>query len=226
MPEITIGMQMYAVPAVRCSMVASKTGAAVWKESILARAATAEVTEVFHALVERYGRLLRSAIRKTCPANRPLPLDDIEQEAKIKIWKALHRGISIANPKSYLYRVAVNTTLDALRRVQARPEQSFGGTAGDQLGLKKGDVVDGARVAHDPEQLAITNDLLDHVRSCMTDLGDNRRRSVGLYLQGFTTREIGELMGWSEAKARNLTYRGINALRAQLRTKGIEYEDP
>jgi len=31
-------------------------------------------------------------------------------------------------------------------------------------------------------------------------------------------------LGWSEPKARNLLYRGLSDLRAQLRAEGIEYE--
>jgi DNA-directed RNA polymerase specialized sigma24 family protein len=39
-----------------------------------------------------------------------------------------------------------------------------------------------------------------------------------------TSEEIGELMGWSEPKARNLAYRGLKDLRHELRAEGIEYD--
>jgi DNA-directed RNA polymerase specialized sigma24 family protein len=55
-------------------------------------------------------------------------------------------------------------------------------------------------------------------------LSDNRRRAVGLYLEGMASQEIATLLGWSEPKARNLLYRGLSDLRAQLRAEGIEYE--
>jgi len=32
-------------------------------------------------------------------------------------------------------------------------------------------------------------------------------------------------MDWSEAKARNLVYRGVKSLRDRLKTEGIEYDD-
>jgi RNA polymerase sigma-70 factor (ECF subfamily) len=44
-------------------------------------------------------------------------------------------------------------------------------------------------------------------------------------LQGLNTAEIGELMGWSEAKARNLVYRGLDDVRSQLRAHGLDYEN-
>jgi DNA-directed RNA polymerase specialized sigma24 family protein len=55
-------------------------------------------------------------------------------------------------------------------------------------------------------------------------LPDNRRRAVGLHLEGLTSQEIADLLGWSEPKARNLVYRGLKDVREQLQAEGIDYE--
>lgn len=185
----------------------------------------AKTSEDFQALVDRYGRLLRAAIQKTVSSRNDLSVDDIEQEARIKVWKALEKGVSIDNPATYLYRVAVNATLDALRRARSRREESLeaptlggGPEQADQV------VIEAATITRTPEDSAISGDLLGHVQTCMAALGDNRRRAVGLHLQGFNTKEIGELLGWSEAKARNLVYRGIKSLRDRLHKNGIDYD--
>ena len=47
-----------------------------------------------------------------------------------------------------------------------------------------------------------------------------KAEAVGLYLQGFTTQEIGDLLGWTEAKARNTVYRSLDALRAGAQEPG------
>jgi RNA polymerase sigma factor (sigma-70 family) len=104
-------------------MVARVARESTGGESNLA-STTDDVAERFRALVERYERLLRSALRRTTSPDSGLQLDDIEQEARIRIWKALQRGEGIRSPASYLYRVAVNTTLDAMRRVRARREEA------------------------------------------------------------------------------------------------------
>ena len=39
-----------------------------------------------------------------------------------------------------------------------------------------------------------------------------------------TTREIADLSGWTEPKARNLVYRGLSVVRAHLRAGGLEFE--
>jgi DNA-directed RNA polymerase specialized sigma24 family protein len=51
----------------------------------------------------------------------------------------------------------------------------------------------------------------------MARLPDRRRTAVGLHLEGLTTQEIADLLGWSEPKARNLVYRGLNDVRQSLK---------
>jgi DNA-directed RNA polymerase specialized sigma24 family protein len=65
--------------------------------------------------------------------------------------------------------------------------------------------------------------LRRQINLALAQLPENRRRAVGLHLQGLTTAEIGALLGWSEPKARNLVHRGLKDLRQSLRASGIEY---
>jgi RNA polymerase sigma-70 factor (ECF subfamily) len=45
-----------------------------------------------------------------------------------------------------------------------------------------------------------------------------------MYLAGYPREEIAALMGWSEAKTRNLLYRGLADLRERLTELGIVWE--
>jgi len=56
----------------------------------------------------------------------------------------------------------------------------------------------------------------------LESIAESRRPVVRTYLAGYGTTEIGELMGWTEAKARNLVYRGLADLRVRLRAMGID----
>ena len=54
---------------------------------------------------------------------------------------------------------------------------------------------------------------------------ESRRRVVRLFLLNMTLEEIAIFLNWSEAKTRNLLYRGLDDLKRMLKEKGIEYED-
>lgn len=61
------------------------------------------------------------------------------------------------------------------------------------------------------------------VRAGVDSLGLARRTVVKLHLEGYRRDEIEALLGWSEAKTRNLLYRGLSDLRAYLVERGIEW---
>jgi RNA polymerase sigma factor (sigma-70 family) len=74
-----------------------------------------------------------------------------------------------------------------------------------------------------PERQAERALVLAKVKECLGRLKAERRRALALHLQGFTTEEIGRLLGWTEPRARNLVYRGLKQLRETLRSAGIDY---
>lgn len=179
--------------------------------------------ERLEALLAKYGAFLRRTIVHVCPSSLGIQFDDVEQEARLRLWRALKAEREIADPASYLYSVAVTATIDAVRRVKARREEQLD-SAREGIGREgapQGDLP--ARNSRDaPERAAERQRILEKIEQVLSGLPDNRRRPVALYLQGFGTREIGDLLGWTEAKARNLTYRGLKDLRARLKAEGIE----
>jgi RNA polymerase sigma factor (sigma-70 family) len=167
-------------------------------------------TARWQGLVERYGRLLRAVIVRVCPRDLGLDFDDIEQEARLRLWNALGRESEITHPASYLSRIATTATLDAVRRVRARRESQLvtGEEKDGEMQIREESVA-GA----DAGEQAL---LRQAIRQALAGLPAARRRAVGLHLQGFGSAEIGRLLGWSEPKARNLVYRGLAELRLAL----------
>jgi DNA-directed RNA polymerase specialized sigma24 family protein len=51
-------------------------------------------------------------------------------------------------------------------------------------------------------------------------LAESRRAVVRMHLAGYEREEIAQLLGWSEAKTRNLLYRGLADLRQVLESWG------
>jgi RNA polymerase sigma factor (sigma-70 family) len=182
-----------------------------------------EVEARFNAFMNEYGRLLSQAIIQFCPKDLGLQFSDIEQDARLRLWRAIQSEREIHDPASYLYRIAVTATLDAIRRVKSKREEQLllaeeeNEEAGEPHRLLAGP-------AHAPDLLAERRQVVRKVEAALARLPLNRRRAVGLHLEGLTTQEISDLLGWSESKARNLVYRGMQALREQLRAEGVDYE--
>jgi RNA polymerase sigma-70 factor (ECF subfamily) len=187
------------------------------------RVPTVDLEERFNLVVEEFGMLLRRAIVRFCPRDKGLQFDDIEQEARLRLWRALQCEREVTNYASYLYRIAATATIDALRRVQARHEEQL------EILIEQrtddGDIMLApAPVRDSPERLAESREAVDKVMSAVAKLPDAQRRAVGMYLQGMTSQDVADLMGWSEPKSRNLIYRGLKELRKSLREEGIDYE--
>jgi len=184
---------------------------------------TVDLEERFNLVVEEFGVLLRRAIVRFCPRDKGLQFDDIEQEARLRLWRALQDEREVTNYASYLYRIAATATIDALRRVQARHEEQLEILIDQRT--DDGDIMLApAPVKDSPERLAESREAVDKVMSAVAKLPDAQRRAIGMYLQGMTSQDVADLMGWSEPKARNLVYRGLKELRKSLREEGIDYE--
>lgn len=177
----------------------------------------------FEEILEQYGSLLRGVIARVCPKALGLQFDDIEQEACLRLWRALQDETEIQRPASYLYRIAVTATLDAVRRATARREEQLCPSATEPDASPSG-LPAAAGAGTSPETRAHERALLAKVRAILGRMAPRKRCAVGLHIRGFTPAEIGRLTGWTEARSRSLVYRGLKELRGKLAAEGIEYE--
>jgi RNA polymerase sigma factor (sigma-70 family) len=171
------------------------------------------------ALYHRYRALVRRAIARVCTRELGASCDDIEQEAWVSVWNVLQGEREIAYPASYIYKVGVSAAIRAIRRAKARREDSLQ-EEDEATGSPKHTLT--APPSASPYTAAERRECREKIAAALARLPENRRLAVGLHLRGLTTLEIGELLKWSEPKARNLVHRGLKDLRALLRTMGIE----
>ena len=171
----------------------------------------------FERLLSRYRGWVRSTLRKLSSRRLTADLEDLEQEVALRLWRQIQGDKPIENPASYLYQIASSATLDALRRISRSPKTASASLTDDEDGA---DVLEFPSSQPDPERAVAATLLTDCVRRFHAELPENRRRAVGLYLQGFKIEEVADLAGWSEPKARNLIYRGLATLRERL--KGVD----
>jgi len=180
-----------------------------------------ETDQRFERLLQQYSALLKGLISQHCPRDLGIDVVDVEQEARLRLWRALEREKELTDPASYIHRIAITTTIDAVRRVLARREDQLHASDDD-------DANDGLTItvdpSHAPDAVAERRELMQRIGAAVASLQENRRHAVKLHLQGLGLAEIAELLGWTEAKVRNLVYRGMEDLREALRGEGIEYE--
>jgi RNA polymerase sigma-70 factor (ECF subfamily) len=167
-------------------------------------------------VLNEYGRALKAAVARVCRGPLGLQRDEIEQEARIRLWRALTREIAIADVRPYLHRIVATAAIDAMRQVRSRREIALESPT-DSGPWPYGHEPEARGTS--PEGLAYGRELGRVAQRALARLSSNRRRAVRLHLQGFTLEEIADLLKWSEPKARNLVYRGLADLREKLRSE-------
>jgi RNA polymerase sigma factor (sigma-70 family) len=171
------------------------------------------VSRALESIMTRYSGVLR-----TVGARYRLPsadLDELAQEVRVRLWGALSSDERIdAVSPSYLYRAATTAAIDIVRRRRS--------SRGDSLDMVDDAELSQRRAPPTPERDMSLRELGEQVEEALQSITASRRPVVRMYLAGYGTTEIGELLGWTEAKARNLVYRGLADLRVRLKAMGID----
>jgi RNA polymerase sigma-70 factor (ECF subfamily) len=170
-----------------------------------------DTSQALESLFARFGGVLRTiaARYRLAPGDR----DDLLQEVRIRLWRAIEGERIDALPASYLYRAATSAALDLLRRRRNIREDAM-----EDVGAVAHTIAD--PVPH-PDRQAEHAELARCIERAIEEIPASRRTVVRMYLGGYGSGEIAEIMGWTEAKARNLVYRGLADLRARLAEAGI-----
>lgn len=174
---------------------------------------------VFEALLDRHRSFIHEVVSRFAPQRLGILQSEIEQETAIRVWRTLRNEREIRDFRSYVYRVAATATFDSIREVSRRQERQL--DAQEFTSLTVHPSLPGSR-AVSPEDEMCSKALVGQITTLVESLPANRSQAVKLHLQGFTSLEIGEICGWSEPKARNLTYRGLDELRGKIRQAGLD----
>jgi RNA polymerase sigma factor (sigma-70 family) len=164
------------------------------------------------------GTRLRRAVELAGRGRNRLDLDEIEQEARIRLWRALESDRIDTAAASYIQKVVASVVIDAGRRAAVRAAEPL--PESDAEAGAAGLLADGAdRAAMDGEHVA-------RVLACIEALPTRRRLPVKLHLQGYTLPEIADLEGISAEAARKLVVRGLDELKDALRAQGMgDFDD-
>lgn len=179
------------------------------------------VDDALEVLLRRHTMRLRAVIERHCRRSASLDPDDIAQEVRIRLWRALQRDRNAAFSASYLQRTVLSVVVDAVRRTPPKAEsvQDF-----DSMGHEAWP--DGLVERAGPEVDARSRAVSQALHDALAELPQQRRLALAFTLQGFGAKECGELMGISGEAARKLAERGMALVRESLRRRGFgEFDD-
>jgi RNA polymerase sigma factor (sigma-70 family) len=150
----------------------------------------------FETIVERYRRALMRYVSRLLPPERA---EDVVQQAFVKAYEAMRRGGAELNLRPWLYRIAHNTALNALRDRGLRH---------DELDER----IDGVeRPDHALERMEGMRDVLVAVQA----LPERQRAAILLReLEGRSYEEIALALGVTDGAVRQLLNRARNSLRS------------
>jgi RNA polymerase sigma factor (sigma-70 family) len=168
-------------------------------------------------LLRRFAARVRAQIESNRLIQHGIDPDDVEQEVRIRLWKALERDPNADFPASYIQKVVVTVMVDALRRAQARPAEALPEPEDGEFELPDA----GIR----PDRAATEAQQMAQLGECLAALSPRRRRPLQLYLQGYALQELADLSGLTLDAARKLVYRGLDEVKQRLTALGMDDYD-
>lgn len=173
----------------------------------LAALASRGDVEAFTKLVDEHSGLVHGVAVRILGAG---DARDAAQEVWIKVWGSMKSFKGDSAFSTWLYRVAVNTCLNA-RRKRARRE---GWERGDEGALYPPEPCGGEG---DPEAASLSRELRDEVRGALGRVRSEHRAALVLrHMRGLSYAEIAEALDVPDGTVKSWISRGGAALRAQL----------
>jgi RNA polymerase sigma-70 factor, ECF subfamily len=167
-------------------------------------------SESFDELLRRYRTPL---IKYFCRMVRDQALaEDLAQEAFLRVYKARQRYRPDARFTTWLYRIATNLALNAIR--DGRNTQRLGDGGSSEDGDRQWDVPDPKASV---EQQLIETDRQRMIHEAIDALPENQRAAVILHkYQEVDYRQISTILKVSESAVKSLLFRAYETLRVRL----------
>ncbi len=195
---------------------AAQEGAAISEAELIERARAGDA-DACHDLVVAYRRPVFSVVLRM--VRDPGVAEDLVQETFVKAFRHLDSFDISRKLSSWLFKIAHNTTLDALRR-KTLPTISLDPGEDESTDHRK-DWED-TRAAR-PDQRVERSDLAQAIETAMDKLPPRYREIVALrYQEGLAYQEIAEILELPMGTVKTHIHRARHAMADTLRAQGIE----
>jgi RNA polymerase sigma-70 factor, ECF subfamily len=166
--------------------------------------------------------LYGAALRMT---RNPADAEDLVQETMLRAYRAFDRFEAGTNLKAWLFRILTNTFINAYRKRSRQPQTSELDDV-DEFSLYRRMSQDtpGSNTS-DPEQEFLDGIVSSEVKDALAALPEKFRTTVLLDVEGFSYKEIAELVGVPIGTVMSRLHRGRKFLQQRLydlaRARGI-----
>lgn len=167
----------------------------------------------FDELIQRYQQRVYATVYHMTSNHEDA--DDLTQESFIKAFKALKRFKGDSSFYTWVYRIAVNRTINFLKQ---RKRKSYHMSLND-MDLQVEKHADLLMFISDktPRRDVRLNELQEKMNEAMQKLSDNHRLTVTLHdVQGMSHEEIGKIMDCNTGTVRSRLFYARQQLQAHL----------
>jgi RNA polymerase sigma-70 factor, ECF subfamily len=189
--------------------------------------------DAFRVLVERHSpNVFRLAYRMT---GNQHDAEEVVQEAFLRAYQKLSQFAARANFGTWVYRIAANYAIDRMRQRKSEDANREPAPRPNEDGIEVDAMSFVPDTAPNPERLAQSEQLADHMRRALQQLTPAERTAfVMRHWGGSGIEEIAEALKSSSSAAKNTIFRSVQKLRralepfveprgqAQARTVGTE----
>jgi len=171
--------------------------------------------EAFARLAAQYKDKIHNYVARMC--GDPPEAEDLTQEVFIRAFVAVRGFRGTATFQTWLYKIATNMALDALRRRRRAgpPAVSLDAPIETQESPVQRELADASQ---DPHRTAATRELQYEVQQAIGALSEKLRVVVVLFdIQGLSYEEIADVLGVPVGTVKSRLFNARTALRQRLR---------
>jgi len=161
----------------------------------------------FEHLYERHGPRMKSIAANLL--GNLADAEDAVQDCFLKVYRGAASFRGASRLSTWIYRVLVNSCYDMLRKRRRYPVEA----------RSEGETSVSSR---EPVTPAFDHPLRVSLEACVKDLEPRRRAAFLLFeVEGFTHREVGDILGVPEGTSKTLLFEARRELQRRLWKRGV-----